>query len=197
LLWGPQPLTPWDEGSKVWQIKQVWFVSVVVILVFWVRVSLCSPCLPGTVKWSVDQAGLELRILPASSSQVLGLKVCATTAQVWFLTHLPPSLLSTLPLFGGGGGGFFPWSLHCCPDKWPPGVGTQQFKVWWVSTPSQGLCTMINGELLTPLCQYCSRLRVGIRGWVSGGAQRMSPFVFFLFLCAPPPTRDQGPSSRI
>jgi hypothetical protein len=28
---------------------------------------------------SVDQAGLELRNLPASASQVLGLKACATT----------------------------------------------------------------------------------------------------------------------
>jgi hypothetical protein len=34
---------------------------------------------PGT--HSVDQADLELRIPPASASQVLGLKVCATTAQ--------------------------------------------------------------------------------------------------------------------
>jgi hypothetical protein len=42
-------------------------------LVFPVRVSLC----PGT--HSVDQAGLELRNLPASASQVLGLKECATS----------------------------------------------------------------------------------------------------------------------
>jgi hypothetical protein len=35
------------------------------------RVSLCSPGCPGT--HSVDQAGLELRNLPASASQVLGL----------------------------------------------------------------------------------------------------------------------------
>jgi hypothetical protein len=33
------------------------------------RVSLCSPSCPGT--HSVDQAGLELRNLPASASQVL------------------------------------------------------------------------------------------------------------------------------
>ena len=39
-------------------------------------VSLCSPGCPGTQ--SVDQAGLELRNPPASASQVLGLKVCAT-----------------------------------------------------------------------------------------------------------------------
>jgi hypothetical protein len=41
-------------------------------------VSLGSPGCPGT--HSVDQAGLKLRNLPASASQVLGLKECATTA---------------------------------------------------------------------------------------------------------------------
>jgi hypothetical protein len=46
------------------------------------RVSLCSPGCPGT--HSVDQAGLELRNPPASASQVLGLQVCATTAQLLF-----------------------------------------------------------------------------------------------------------------
>jgi hypothetical protein len=40
------------------------------------RVFLFSPGCPGT--HSVDQAGLELRNSPASASQVLGLKVCAT-----------------------------------------------------------------------------------------------------------------------
>jgi hypothetical protein len=43
------------------------------------RVSLCSLGCPGT--HSVDQAGLKLRNLPASASQVLGLKAFATTAQ--------------------------------------------------------------------------------------------------------------------
>jgi hypothetical protein len=42
------------------------------------RVSLFSPGCPGT--HFVDQAGLELRNPPASASQVLGLKACATTA---------------------------------------------------------------------------------------------------------------------
>jgi hypothetical protein len=41
-------------------------------LVFRGRVSLCSPGCPGT--HFVDQAGLELRNLPASTSRVLGLK---------------------------------------------------------------------------------------------------------------------------
>jgi hypothetical protein len=44
------------------------------------RVSLCSPGCPGT--HAVDQAGLELRNLPASTSQVLGLKACVTTARL-------------------------------------------------------------------------------------------------------------------
>jgi hypothetical protein len=41
-------------------------------------VSLRSPGCPGS--HFVDQAGLELRNPPASASQVLGLKACATTA---------------------------------------------------------------------------------------------------------------------
>jgi hypothetical protein len=45
-------------------------------LVFRDRVSLYSPGCPGT--YFVDQAVLELRNPPASASQVLGLKACAT-----------------------------------------------------------------------------------------------------------------------
>jgi hypothetical protein len=44
----------------------------VFVFVFWDRVFLCSRGCPGT--HSVDQAGLELRNLPASASQVLRLK---------------------------------------------------------------------------------------------------------------------------
>jgi hypothetical protein len=53
----------------------------VLVLVFQDMVSLYSPGCPGT--HSVDQADLELRNLPASASQVLGLKACATTAQTF------------------------------------------------------------------------------------------------------------------
>jgi hypothetical protein len=49
------------------------------VLFFQYRVSLYSPDCPGT---HLDQAGLKLRNLPASASQVLGSKVCATTAQL-------------------------------------------------------------------------------------------------------------------
>ena len=57
----------------------------VCLFVFRDRVSLCSPSCPGT--HSVDQAGLELRNLPASASQVLGLKACTTTAR-WYIPYL-------------------------------------------------------------------------------------------------------------
>jgi hypothetical protein len=45
-----------------------------------------SPGCPGT--HFVDQDGLEVRNPPTSTSQVLGLKVCTTTARPWrcFLT---------------------------------------------------------------------------------------------------------------
>ena len=56
-------------------------------LVFRDRVSLCSPGRPGTQ--SVDQAGLELRNLTVSASQVLGLKACATTAWLYILNFCP------------------------------------------------------------------------------------------------------------
>jgi hypothetical protein len=55
-----------------------YFCFVLFFSVFQDRVSLYSPGCPGT--HFVDQAGLELRNLPASASQVLGLKACATTA---------------------------------------------------------------------------------------------------------------------
>jgi hypothetical protein len=62
----------------------LFFVFVFVfVFVFRDRVSLCSPGCPGT--HSVEQAGLELRNLPASASQVLGLQACATTARLCFL----------------------------------------------------------------------------------------------------------------
>jgi hypothetical protein len=59
------------------------------------RVSLCIPGCPGT--HFVDQAGLELRNPPASASQVLGLKACATTPG--FLISL--NCTSVLHIFSG------------------------------------------------------------------------------------------------
>jgi hypothetical protein len=45
---------------------------------------MCSPGCPGT--HSVDQDALELTNLPASASQMLGLKAYPTTAQIY---HFP------------------------------------------------------------------------------------------------------------
>jgi hypothetical protein len=66
------------------QIILTMFIIIIIIIIilfiflfFRDRVSLCSPGCPET--HSVDQAGLELRNPPASASQVLGLKACATT----------------------------------------------------------------------------------------------------------------------
>jgi hypothetical protein len=58
-------------------VKKVIFIFLFYFIYFLDRVSLYSSGCPGT--HSVDQAGLELRNLPASASQALGLKVCATT----------------------------------------------------------------------------------------------------------------------
>ena len=62
-------------------------------LCVWDRDSLCSSGCPET--HSVDQAGLELRDLPAPSSQVLELKACATTT--WLLL---PSFFFFFPSVG-------------------------------------------------------------------------------------------------
>jgi hypothetical protein len=51
----------------------------VLVLVFQDRVSLNSPGCSGT--HFVDHAGLELRNPAVSASQMLGLKVCATTTR--------------------------------------------------------------------------------------------------------------------
>jgi hypothetical protein len=53
------------------------YILFLFVFVFGDRVSLCSPGCPGT--HSEDQAGFELRNLPASASQVLGLKACTIT----------------------------------------------------------------------------------------------------------------------
>jgi hypothetical protein len=66
------------------------FVFVFVfVFVFSDRVSLYSPGCPGT--HCVHQAGLELRNPPASASQVLGLKACATTPG-WEPVFTPPTI---------------------------------------------------------------------------------------------------------
>jgi hypothetical protein len=70
--------------SEVWGLGVrmtdcMWIVFVVVVVVLRDRVSLCISGCPET--HFVGQAGLEFRNPPASASQVLGLKACATTAR--------------------------------------------------------------------------------------------------------------------
>ena len=62
------------------------------------RVSLYSPGCPRS--HFVDQAGLELRSPPATASQVLGLKACATTPGKYpHQSHLTGPMLSLGVLF--------------------------------------------------------------------------------------------------
>jgi hypothetical protein len=63
------------------------------VFVFFKTVSLCSPGCPRT--HFVDQAGLELRNLPASASRELGLKACATTPSegFYFKSALGPTVI--------------------------------------------------------------------------------------------------------
>ena len=66
-------------GFFLWLVFLKLFLFLIFFF-FWDRASLCIPGCPET--YSVGQAVLELRSPPASASQVLGLKVCATTAQL-------------------------------------------------------------------------------------------------------------------
>jgi hypothetical protein len=70
------------DGHKVrfFCLFVLWVIFCFDLICFFETVSLCSPGCPGT--HSVDQAGLELRNLPVSASQVLGLKAGDTTAQL-------------------------------------------------------------------------------------------------------------------
>ena len=91
FYFSPLPLSfPWfwDFLFCVLELNPVPHSYFVVVVVFRYRVSLCSPDCLGT--HSVDQTDLELRNLPASASQVLGLKAWATTARLhsYFFTEL-------------------------------------------------------------------------------------------------------------
>jgi hypothetical protein len=61
-------------------LETSFFKKCFVLFAFQDRVSLYGPRCSRT--HSVDQAGFKLRNLPALDSQVLGLKACATSAQL-------------------------------------------------------------------------------------------------------------------
>jgi hypothetical protein len=81
------------------------------------RVSLCIPGYPRT--HFVDQAGLELRNPPASASQVLGSKACATTSQLFLILK---SLLTVLKIC----------KLYYRKKK-PPLLGNNLARMWTLS----------------------------------------------------------------
>jgi hypothetical protein len=65
-------------NPSTWRAESCGALALSLSLVFFRdKVSLCSTGCPGT--HFVDQAGLKLRNVPASASQVLGLKACDTT----------------------------------------------------------------------------------------------------------------------
>ena len=67
----------------IYLLVLVWLVGWLYILIEFLCVCSCD-CL-GT--HSVDQAGIKLRHMLASASQVLGLETCTTTAQL-IITNL-------------------------------------------------------------------------------------------------------------
>jgi hypothetical protein len=91
--------------------------AIVPLVVFQDRVSLCVPGCPGT--HSVDQAGLKLRNPPASASQVLGLKVCATT----------PGFFKTLS-----------WAREVAQWVWLPAARFSQNPKGWKKKPIPPSC---------------------------------------------------------
>jgi hypothetical protein len=76
LVWGPNFRENLFPACCSIFFAALYFYFFFLFLVFRDKVSLYSLGCPGT--HFVDQAGLELRNLPASASQVLGLKACAT-----------------------------------------------------------------------------------------------------------------------
>lgn len=78
---------------------QVFSTFVCLFVFFQDRVSRCISGCSATL--SVYQAGLKLRDPPASSSQVLGLKSCTTTAGLHFFFNLNTSFARLIQYFHG------------------------------------------------------------------------------------------------
>jgi hypothetical protein len=82
--------SPCPDGF-VWLLCFLFFLCLVFLfcfVLFFKTGFLCVALAELEGTHSVDQAGLELRTPPASASQILGLKVCATTARLVFPSDL-------------------------------------------------------------------------------------------------------------
>jgi hypothetical protein len=129
LPWYKELLQRWNVSLSIrtsYSFTSLGFFCLLVFafcfLCFQDRVSLYSSGCPGT--HSIDQAGLELRNLPASASQVLGLKACATTVRSDSFTSLLTlnELPSKMKSFNLGG--------NCCSTS----PGPQLMKLGVYST---------------------------------------------------------------
>ena len=105
---------------------------------FFETVSLCIPGCLGT--HSVVQAGLELRILPASASQVLVLKACATTA--WLSIILSQeSIIDTLRRY------WVPTEFECLPSLTVPrSLDQRYFRVSVTASADICLSVLVSAE---------------------------------------------------
>ena len=81
-------------------------------LVFGDRISLCNPSFPGT--HSVDQVSIKHGDLPVCASQVLGLKVYATSA------YKALNLKKKFWVSVEGAAGLFPWHPAACMASFTP-----------------------------------------------------------------------------
>jgi hypothetical protein len=114
------------------------FVFCLFVFVFQDRVSLYSPGCPGT--HFVDQAGLKLRNPPASASQVLRLKVCATTIWLCSCIFTPP------------------------PPPHPPPPGSHPLFLSSLSALKTWVSLWANSCFLPVFC-ICFYLRQGLSVW--------------------------------
>jgi hypothetical protein len=91
------PYGCWDLISGPSEEQLVLFLFVCLFVCFLRQGFSVKPWL----SWNfVDQAGLKLRSLPASASQVLGLKACSTTPRQLVLLTTEPSLQPMVPFSG-------------------------------------------------------------------------------------------------
>jgi hypothetical protein len=85
IIFTPPSILPYSSAltylsNFVSYLLLLLLIIIIMIGLFQDSISLCSAGCPGT--YSVDQAGLEHRDLPASAFPVVGLRVCTATAEL-------------------------------------------------------------------------------------------------------------------